>query len=404
MTKRRDSVLDQADVIVVGGGIVGMATAHALKRRGFDVIVVEQRFLAFGASGRSAGGVWVQTRRAGVELDLARRSTLMYQEYQQELGATFEFEQRGGVFYFENESQERILQRYVDDRLANGVDVRFIDAAEARELAPSIPPTALGGVFCPEDAYVGTAKAVRALGDRARRTGVRLYENTAMLGLLRHGDDVTGVRTIRGDIRAEGVVWAGGAWVPNLAAEGVELPVVPARIGLVQTQPLPERSSTITHGPRGVAWASALTSLESFDPDVFNSELAGAAGLSYDDTVTQTAEGNLVTGHTIDFADSLNPHITVGATRVMLNILADRRPDLASLGVTGLWAGLVGVTADRLPIIDNVNGLFVNSGHLFGAASGPVAGELMAQLVAGEPPTLPLEAFAASRPALTASL
>lgn len=394
-------LLDQADIVVVGGGIVGLTTAHALKQRGFDVLVVEQRFTAFGASGRNSGGIWVQTVRGGTELQLARQGAELYERFLDDLGDTFELRRDGGLIYFETEDQQKIFADYVADRHEHGVQAELISAVEARKLSSGVPESAIGAVFSGDDAQVNTAKFTRALGDACKRRGVRIYENTPVLGMTRHGDAVTGVRTVRGDIAAGGVVWCTGAWASTLSSEGIDLPITPIRVGMLMTQAVPRQVHVVTRGPGGVENFGALSSLPSFEPTLFATpDLAEGSNLTYEDIVTQNAEGNIIIGHTHDAAQSLNPHITVEATSLMIQSLQRRNPSFGTLGVTGLWAGLVGVTADRLPIIDKVDGLYVNSGHVAGTASGPLAGELMAQLVAGEDPTIPLEPFARHREAL----
>ncbi|MEN2739597.1 FAD-dependent oxidoreductase [Microbacterium sp. X-17] len=394
-------LLDQADIVVVGGGIVGMTTAYALKKRGFDVVVVEQRFAAFGASGRNSGGIWVQTVRGGVELELARRGSALYEAFLDDLGDTFEYRRDGGLIYFETDAQRRILQDYVADRAEHGIQAEIISAVEARNLSSGVPDSAIGAVLSSDDAQVNTAKFTRALADACKRRGVRLYENTPVLGMTRHGDAVTGVRTVRGDISAGGVVWCTGAWASALSAEGMDLPITPIRVGMLMTQPVANQVHVQTRGPHGVENFSALTSLSAFEPTEFETlDLPEGSSLTFEDVVTQNAEGNIIVGHTHDDAQSLNPHITVDATGVMLRSLQRRKNGFGELGVTGLWAGLVGVTADRLPIIDKVDGLYVNTGHVSGTASGPLAGELMAQLVAGEEPTIPLGPFARHRDSL----
>lgn len=384
--------------------MVGLTTAYALKQRGFDVVLLEQRFLGFGASGRNAGSIWVQTAQAGPELELARRGVSLYESFIDDLGPTFEFHKSGGVFFFETEQQRSLLDDYVADRRAHGIKAEFIDADEARRLSPTISDRAIGAVFSPDDAQINATKFTRALGDAARRAGVRIYENTAVLGISRQGDSVAGVHSVRGQVSAGGVVWAAGAWAENLITDGITLPVTPVRVGLLTTQPVPFKSEAIAHGPLGAHKSRALSSLPRFARETFEPTSVVPAddgpALSYEDVVVQNADGSLLLGHTFDAAGSLNPHITMSATRLLLETILRRRPEYGSLGVTGLWAGLVGFTPDELPIIDSVNGLFINTGHSFGTASAPFAGELMAQLVAGEATSMPLAPFSASRPAL----
>jgi glycine/D-amino acid oxidase-like deaminating enzyme len=393
--------LDQADIVVVGGGIAGLSTAYALNQRGYDVIVVEQRFLAFGASGRNSGGLWLQTMDAGAELDMARHSLQMLQRLEGELGPTFDYAVSGGVFFYETEAQGRVLEDFAADRRRLGIGSEMISADEARGMAPGVPLTAVGALYCAEDAKLSTSKLVKGIGQLVRRLGVRIYENTAALSLMRSGDAVTGVRTVRGNIAAGGVVWCAGPWAANLEAEGISLPLELVRVGLLQTQPIRAHLPTITRGPIGARHIRPLKALATYDDQAFEDTVHGAGKPGYEDVVVQGADGNLFVGHTLDAAGSLNPHITLESSRTMIDTILQRRPEYGELGVTGLWAGVVGNTPDHLPIIDLVEGLYINTGHSAGAATGLAAGELTAQLVAGEEPTQPLEAFSSNRPGLS---
>ncbi|MFD7956111.1 NAD(P)/FAD-dependent oxidoreductase [Streptomyces ardesiacus] len=398
-------VLATSDIVVVGAGLAGLCTAYELRRRGFDVAVVEQRFPAFGASGRNPGCVWVQTRRSGVELAIARAAKAKYAEYVDELGDVFEYRKLGGLFFFETEEQGRILEDYVRDRRAAGVEIELVSASHATKHAPLLPATAIGAVHCAEDAQIDTQQFIGALSAAVVRSGVRLYENTAVLSVIRQGNHVDGVRTVRGDIRASGVVWATGAWTLNLTAEGIVLPVTTARMGQVVTQPVDQRPSSILHGPRGVAHCGALTDLPSYEPSVFAHPHArpapGADRLDYDDSLAQNRSGALVIGAGIDAYGSLNPHISIASTEAMISTTLERYPSHTHLGVTGLWAGLMSDTPDHLPIVDRLDAAHVNAGHSWGVASAPVSGQVLAELIAGEQSEF-AAALKADRPTLAA--
>ncbi|WPB89270.1 NAD(P)/FAD-dependent oxidoreductase [Streptomyces malaysiensis] len=398
-------VLATSDIVVVGAGLAGLCTAYELRRRGFDVAVVEQRFPAFGASGRNPGCVWVQTRRSGVELAIARAAKAKYAEYVDELGDVFEYRELGGLFFFETEEQGRVLEDYVRDRRAAGVEIELVSASQAAKHAPLLPATAIGAVRCAEDAQVDTQQFIGALSASVVRSGVRLYENTAVLSVIRQGNHVDGVRTVRGDIRASGVVWATGAWTLNLTAEGIVLPVTTARMGQVVTQPVDQRPSAILHGPRGVVHCGALTDLPAYEPSVFAHPRArpgrGADRLDYDDSLAQNRSGALVIGAGIDAYGSLNPHISIASTEAMISTTQERYPNHAHLGVTGLWAGLMSDTPDHLPIVDRLDAAHVNAGHSWGVASAPVSGQVLAELIAGEQSEF-AAALRADRPSLAA--
>ncbi len=400
-------VLATCDIVVVGAGLAGLCTAFELRRRGFDVAVVEQRFPAFGASGRNPGCLWVQTRRRGIEVAIARAAKAKYDEYRDELGDVFEYRSLGGVFFFETEEQGRILEDYVRDRRAAGVEIEVVSSSRAAELAPFLPAAAIGAVYCPEDAQIDPQQFIATLSAAAVRSGMRLYENTAVLSVIRQGDHVDGVRTVRGEIRASGVVWATGAWTLNLSAEGIILPVTTARMGQVVTQPVDQRPSAILHGPRGVAQCGALTDLPSYEPSAFAHPRAkrpehDADRMDYDDSLAQTRTGALVIGAGIDGYGSLNPHISVASTEAMISTVLERYPEQAHLGVTGLWAGLTTDTPDHLPVVDRLDGSHINVGHSWGVASAPVCGQVLAELIAGEPSEFAL-VLAAGRPSLGAS-
>lgn len=376
-------ILDSSDVVVVGAGIAGITTAYELRLRGYDVVVVEQRFPAYGSSGRSAGSLWLQSCAAGPELELARAGKERYRNYVEDIGNTFGYRENGGLFFIESETQHESLEAYVRDRANVGLNMELLGADEAREAYPLLPSTTVAAAYCAEDAQVDTARFVKALTDVAKRRGVRVYENTSVLSAVRSGDAVVGVRTTRGDVRTAGLVWATGAWCVNLSTEGLDLPISTARQGQILTQALTPIEAPLMRGPRGAKWANALAALPGFSSSFPESD-AGAFGVDFDDTLSQAGEGGLFIGSSIDVPGALNPHIGIAATHTMLAAALERYPEHAELGVVGLWAGLASWTDDQLPIIDAVDGVYVNVGHAQGVATGPIGGEIMASRVSGE--------------------
>jgi glycine/D-amino acid oxidase-like deaminating enzyme len=391
------SALATADVVVVGGGISGWSTAFELRRRGFHVVVVEQRFAAYGASGRNPGAIWMQLRRRGLELELATAGMRKYEEFLAEYGRTFELRRDGGVLFCETAAQQAALEAYVADRADAGLTVEFLSGPELRKYSDLVPESAMAGVFCAEDGQVDATGFIKALAAQCVNDGVIRFENTAVLSTLRRGDAVIGVRTVRGDIHAAGVVWATGAWATNLRSEGLDLPVGTVRMGHLRTQPVGRRGGVVLHGPRGASTCGALTDLSEYSAADFASPGGDAVG--YDDSIAYSEDGGMYVGSTLDGRGSLNPHISVAATHAMTTTLLDRFSTQAHAGVVGLWAGLACETPDHLPVLDRVDGVYVNTGHAWGMASGPICGELMAQMIAGE--TSPLgEQLRLRRPSL----
>lgn len=388
MEMSHGNTLATADVVVVGAGIVGLCTAWELHKRGFAVVVVEQRFPGYGASSRNAGAIWLQTRRKGLEMALARAGRDKYAEYIEVLGDVFDYRRDGGLFFFENDDQRAVIERYVGDRQDAGLDMELISRSDAAELTPILPDTAAGAAFCRDDAQIDALSFVNALENACTRSGIRIFRNSSVLSSLREGDAVAGVRTVRGEVHAAGVVWATGAWAVTLRAEGIDLDVDTMRIGQLMTQPIEMGTSPPLHGPRGVYACGGLTDLTDFDGQAFATpqpeDGRGEDGLAFDDTISLNHGGSLYIGHSIDGRGALNPHISLNATRAMTTVAMDRYSRYADFGVTGLWAGLGSETADQLPIVGQLDGAYVNVGHMWGVASGPICAQILAETIAGE--------------------
>jgi glycine/D-amino acid oxidase-like deaminating enzyme len=379
--------LAQTDVVVVGGGVAGAATAFALRQRGFDVVLVEQRFLAFGASGRNVGGVWAQDVVTQAGLDDVREAHAIVDRLRDEHGVRVDFERTGGVQFATTDSQAEALRERVGRQRALGLDIELVSGADARAASSFVPEHAIAGAVCAEDARLDLPGYVRELAAEGVRQGVRVYENTTVLNVIRYGDEVAGVATVRGDIRASAVVWAAGPWVQPLVSAGITLPVTPVRVGMLQTQPTSAVSRMIARSCQSLADPAGED-----QPDVTLIE-----------TFVQTGEGRILVGSSYDFADSLNPHLTGDAAHKLIGAFHERMPHLGSLGVTGLWAGIVGMTADRGPIIDRVEGVYVNTAHVHGARTAVISGEHVARLIAGETSKDELDRFGVDRDGLRAA-
>jgi glycine/D-amino acid oxidase-like deaminating enzyme len=385
------SVLATADVVVVGGGIAGLCTAWELRARGFSVVVVEQRFPTYGSSGRNPGALWVQTRRAGTELALAQLGKRKYEEYVALFGDVFDYRADGGLFFFETDEQAAVMEEYVADRRAAGLDVELIDRSAAIERSPILPASAIGAVFCADDAQVDALAFMAALEGACTRAGVRVFNNTTVLSTLHQHDRAIGVRTVRGDVHASGVVWANGAWAIGLRAEGLDVPIETTRIGQVMTQPVEAHRSPILHGPRGVHGSGGLIGLPAFRPSAFATMLPSGSSKAYEtynDTLVLNRGGSLYVGHSIDGRGSLNPHITLHSTLLMSQLAVERYPQHVDAGIVGLWAGLGSETPDGLPLVGRLDSMFLNVGHDWGVSSGPASAQLLAEIIAEQPTAL----------------
>ena len=163
--------------------------------------------------------------------------------------------------------------------------------------------------------------------------------------------------------------------------EGIALPMETMRLGLMVTQPIDQGESALLHGPRGIYECGALLDLPDVDPRLFSPP----GDIEYDVAIAQNRGGSLYVGSSLDGRGSLNPHISMNATRALITTTVERYRALADFGVTGLWGGLGCETPDRLPLVDHADGTYINTAHSWGMASGPISGQIMAEIIAGEP-------------------
>lgn len=392
------------DVLIIGGGIVGAATAYHLSRRGAKVILLESDRLASGATGRNLGYIWLHTRRKGPELDLAMVTRNELEGLPEELGADFGLRTRGGLIYYKTEAQGVVMREFVEARIADGVPMQLLDGDQAREIAPILPDTVLGASYCPIDAQVDPRRYVRAFAAAAQRHGARVVEGASARAFETDGGRITRVLTDIGPISAGKVVLAAGAWSPTFAAQlGLDLQIRAMRLQVVQTEPMPPRLDVLLYGPAAVKQYAIFQELPSFRPEPFETELEERLGLALLESACQTADGSYLLGIAMDFI-GFDWQPDLAGVSLVGEGLAAAIPEFAGARFARAWAGILPLTADSLPIIGPAPGfddLIIASGHVFGNAAGPTTGKLVADLVCGTEPILDLTPFRADRPSLT---
>lgn len=392
-----------ADVVVVGGGIVGAATSYFLAQQGLRVALLEGRELAYGATGRNLGFIWMHTRKAGPELDLVLPTRRGLEELPEELGADFGLQCNGGLIFFNDERQIPVMQEFVAQRKSVGIPMSLLSGAEARELVPVLPESVLGATYCPQDAQVDPAAFVRAYAGAAARLGAEIHEGTPVRGMARENGRVTGVITDGGTINAGHVVLAAGGWTRELAVSaGIELPIHPMRLQIVQTQPMPKRVEHCVYGATAVKQYGVFQDLPSFDDNHFMNEVEWKHDMLLLESFCQKTDGSYLLGCAMDYPGFVWEPDLRGVALVN-DVLMDHIPELRGAAFDRAWAGILPFTVDNLPIIDRapgVEGLIVAAGHVFGNASGPTTGQLVAALITGSEPPISPDPFRAGRPGL----
>ena len=379
-------------IVVVGGGIVGCATAYFAARDGVRVTLVEREHVAFGASGRNPGFVWLHCRNSGIALDLSLASRRLYPQLVEELPEDFGFRASGGLIYFTTPEQGEVFGEFVAARRRDGLEVELVDGAQVRRLVPPIREDVLGGSFCPLDAQIDTPRFVRALAAGARAHGAEIREGVAVTALRRDGERVVGVETSDGTIDAETVVVAAGAWTPPvLATIGVDAKVGGERLQVLATEPLPRMIEPVVYGPLATKQYALFRDLPSYDVAHFTAPYEDEAAIELLLLASQRATGEILLGCPMDYPAELDQRPTFAGLAAIVHGFELDFPGLRDVPISRMWAGLLPYTSDTLPIIDtSIDGLVIASGHVYGNSAGPITGKLVAQLVAGGEPEFDL--------------
>jgi len=368
--------VETADTVIVGGGVIGCATAYYLAGRGLRVVLCERRALAAEASGANAGMVGASGGLPGRTLLHTRKSIELLAQAEEELGQPIEFVRGGRFMLAHSPAQWTAVQDFAATRRREGIDVELLSGPDARRLEPLLGPSVVGAAHAPGDGHVNPFLLTHAYAAAAKRHGAEIRTGVTVTALDMSGGRVSGVRTQTGGIAAATVVLAAGAWSAELMARlGVSLPVRPGRGQMLVTDVLPPLSRRVLRAP--------------------------ALG------IRQDVRGHLLIGSTVEDV-GFDRGVTLPTLARFCQVAAGIMPVLRTARILRAWSGFRPMTPDSLAIIDTVpgaTGLVLATGHSrSGVSYGPVTGWLVAQLVADGKTQLPLTPFRLDRFAAPAAI
>ena len=245
----------QAQVVVIGGGAVGVSVAYHLTKIGWnDVVLLERKQLTSGTTWHAAGLVG-QLRATHNLTRLAQYTTGLFEELENETGQATGFKQNGSVSVAADHERFEELKRGASMASRFGLEVQVISPSEARDLYPLLNiDDMVGAVFLPKDGQVNPTDVTQAMAKGARNGGARIYEQTKVTGVHTANGRVTGVSTDRGDIKAEYVVNCAGMWGREVAAmAGVNIPLHACEHFYIVTEAMEEvpRDLPVLRDPSG---------------------------------------------------------------------------------------------------------------------------------------------------------
>jgi sarcosine oxidase subunit beta len=351
------------EIAIVGGGVIGLAIAYYLARRGLtDVVVIERGYLAEGASGRNGGGVRQQWSTE-INIRLMQESVELCRRFAVDVGVNVWFRQGGYLFLARSAKEVERLERNIGLQNRCGVATRMLEPREAQDIVPELDLTGIvGASYNPTDGILFPWPFLWGYARQAAAHGVRIYTQTPVGGL----DPLPGggytVHTPRGAVRARRVINATGAWSPALAKLiGVSVPTYPIRHEICSSEPLKPFLRPMV------------------------SELASGLYCS------QSMRGEIVGGVTIPGHAST---YAMGSTLEFLSTYARRlvrlMPILGDIKILRQWAGPYDQSPDGNPILgpapDHPD-FFLACGFVgHGFMMAPIVGKLYAEWLTGGAP------------------
>jgi len=366
-----------AEIVVIGGGVMGVSTAYHLARKGARNIVLLERDSMFGleATGKCAGGIRYQFATE-INIRLSQISLPMLDRFEEDLGQAIDVRHCGYLFLLTRGEDVKTFQGSVALQHKLGVMTEWLTGEEVRRRLPLMrTEDVLAATWHPRDGLADPNGVVQGYISAARRLGVKCLTDIETTGIHAENGRIRGIRTKLGDIAVPVVVNASGPWAAQIGKmAGVEIPVVPVRRQIAVTTPIPELPPDF---PFILDFAKNL---------YFHRE--GPAILTGMSNLNEPA--------------GFDQQVDREWELVHFDAAMERMPLLEKVGISNRWAGLYEVSPDAHPIlgrVPEVEGLFlINgfSGH--GFMHGPACGLLLAEeILDGKAHTLDISSLSLTR-------
>jgi sarcosine oxidase subunit beta len=348
-----------ADIVIIGGGVMGASALYHLAARGHRGAVLLEREEAFGtgATGRCAGGVRYQFSTE-INVKLSQASLPMIERFKDEIGQEVNYRQCGYLLVASDEKDAAAFQKNVKLQNRLGVQTELLSGDEVRARLPQMRfDDALAGTFHQKDGLVDPNSVVMGYVSAAQRLGAKALTNATVTGIRVSGGKVEEVATCAGSIKTRTVINAAGPWARVVGEmAGVHIPIVPMRRQMFTTTAMPELPRDF---PFVIDFSQSL---------YFHRE----------------GEGLLVGMSNQNERPGFDQNVDEDFELVNLEAAIDRLPMLERAGRASHWAGLYEVTPDAHPIfgrtpVDGFSVVAGFSGH--GFMHGPVAGKLISELI-----------------------
>jgi sarcosine oxidase subunit beta len=363
-----------ADVVIIGGGLMGAATAFFLRRRGVSVILLERGLVGQQASGTNFGNVRRQARFLP-QLPLANRAHGIWCRLPELIDDDIEFLPSGHIRIAYTQEQVGVLEKYARDAREYGLDLEMYGGAAMRARYPFLGREVLGASLAPNDGHANPRLAAPAFARAAIRNGAQIFENTEVLAITKDGADF---RVSCGDgreFRAPSALIASGAWGDKMSAQfGEPVPMTPRGPQMGVTEPVPYK----------IMPSVGVATKELHEMLYFR----------------QIKRGNIIfggCGRGPAYPDLRRAYVLPEHTLTQFGQLKRLAPAVARLNIIRVWSGIEGYMEDNLPVMGTsakepgLHYAFGFSGH--GFQLGPGVGDVMAELISTGATSTPIAPF-----------
>lgn len=367
------------EIVVIGGGIIGLSTAYYLVKEGKKVMLVEKNHIGSGASGACDDMILLQSKKPGIHLEMAVESLELYRGLSGELGVDIEFQNRGGMILIEDNEQLAIMEEFVKQQQKFGLDVHMIDGRDVKKRQPHVREGIVASTYSDKDSQVNPLKVMSGFMSKGKSLGLEIRKGATINKL----EQTTGRWKISFEdgtsVETEYVVNAAGAWAPQIGQMvGIEIPITPRRGQIAVTEQIPLLGETNL-------W-SAEYIVAKLKPELRKkrNDLHGKLGVGF--AFSQTREGNCFIGSTREDAGYCK-ETNFQALNIIISQAVKLFPVFRNVNIIRSFAGLRPASIDGKAIIGEVEGkegFLIAAGHEGdGIALAPITGKVVSDLICG---------------------
>jgi len=374
------------DVVVVGAGYIGCATAYYLSKAGLKTALVERGEVAAGASRANYGNIQVQDAELEYSLLMILRGYQECLRIEEELGCPVKLRKLGSLLVIENPKQWEIMSARQKKLAAAGIHAELVPSEHLREIEPMINPSeTIGALYHPDEAQIFPFDLMWAYIRRARTFGLALLTNTEVIDFQIRSGRLTGIHTTQGEISTGNVILTTGAWTRKLG-EKIEKDWAIYHV----------HGQSLVTEPLQYTFQNHFSSAAFFE-DICEETPAGESAVL---AIAQAWHGNMLLGEASFPSEDLASHATPGAPQVIAEQFERFFPKFKNLRVLRGWASPVAYTPDSLPYfgpVADLPGLILAAAFRSTVIVTPLTGQTITQMITTGKTDLDISHFSPDR-------